>query len=145
MARRNGSLAVARHRTARVPTHVAAASAASHRALRQCIEAAALAPQWYVHLQPLPRRVVLGRSLMLSFPELRRMHVPLATLSQDWRDLQVKHLVKNNRDEYILRYIRGVENVVNPNAWRCGGDTSKSPLDSEAPRDVVEAVPEELR
>ena len=83
--------------------------------------------------------------LTLSFPELPRMHVPLATRSPDWRDLQVKHLVKDNRHEDILRHIRGIENVVNLNAPRFGGDTSERPLDDEAPRDVVKVVPEELR
>jgi len=69
----------------------------------------------------------------------------LATPSPAWWDLQVKHLVKDNRDEYILRHIRGIENVVNLNASRCGGDTSEHPLDNEAPRDVVKCVPKELR
>jgi hypothetical protein len=73
------------------------------------------------------------------------MYVQFAIRSPAWRDLQVKHLVKDNRDEYILRHIRGIENVVNLNASRCGGDTSEHPLDSEAPRDVVKGVPEELR
>jgi hypothetical protein len=48
---------------------------------------------------------------MLSFPELLWMRVQLAVLSRDCRDLQVKHLVKDNRDEYMLRYVRGIENV----------------------------------
>ncbi len=72
------------------------------------------------------------------------MYVPLATPSPAWRNLQMKHLVKNDRDEYILRHIRGVENVVNLNASRCGEDTSERPLDNEAPRDVIEGVPKKL-
>jgi len=39
------------------------------------------------------------------------MHVPLASLSPDWRDLQVKHLVKDNHYEHMFGHIGGIENV----------------------------------
>jgi hypothetical protein len=74
---------------------------------------------------------------MLSFPNLPRMHVPLATPSPDWRDLKVKHLVKDDHDKYILRQIRGVENIVNPNSSRFGAHASKRPVENEASCDVV--------
>jgi hypothetical protein len=100
-----------------VPTLVAAASAASHPARHQCIVDAGVF-------------AVVGS---------------YATIPTTWRDLQVKHLVKDNSDEYVLWHIRGIENVVNLNASRCEEDSSKHPLDNEAPRDVVKGVPEELR
>jgi hypothetical protein len=60
------------------------------------------------------------------------MDVPLLRPNLNRRDLQVKHLVKNDGDEYVFRCIRTIEDVVDPNATPRGGDTSERALEKQS-------------
>lgn len=82
---------------------------------------------------------------MLRLPERWWMRVPGSPWGLDRRDLQVEHLMEDDRDEYIVGHICRIEDVVDANATRRRGDTSERPLENKAPRDVVEGALEELR
>ncbi len=56
----------------------------------------------------------------------------------------MKHLVDDDRNEDVLGYVSGIENVVNLDNARCGCDAGEHSLDDKAPGDIGKLVAEEF-